>query len=510
MIVETLLSLNGVGHWLSSCAVFGVVFLTVRSWMGRQSNLPPGPVPVPVLGSLLQVAGKDKIKLFEEFRARYGDVFSFYMGSRLVVVVNGYSKLKETFVTNGNVFSNRPHVFSVDIVGQGKGVVNGSGEVWQEHRKFTFKCLRQFCFGNDSLEIKIREEVQSYFDVLDRFEGQDMDPSDHIQTAIANIICSIAFGERFQYNDPKFKHLLEIFEENMRLVGGMSLLNFFPFIDALPGDMFKMKRILKNIACVQSFLSNIISHETATYDRYNERHFVDAYLKGMAEKKATNKTTTMADDQLLKLVGDLFVGGTETTSTTLRWGLIFLVRHQDVQQKVRDEIDANAGPDVDVNDDADIVMMEDKNSMPFTWATIFEIQRFADIAPLSVAHGLSRDGQIGQFFIPQDALVIPNIHSVHFDPQIFKNPNKFQPDRFINEQGKVNVPREFIPFSLGPRECLGKNVAKMELFIFFASMIKRYLILPPETGELPKMEGVLGVTRTPLPYKIRFVKRSQS
>ena len=121
-----------------------------------------------------------------------------------------------------------------------------------------------------------------------------MDPNQHMQTAIANIICSIVFGKRFQYDDPKFKEFLKIFEENMQLVGGMSLLNFFPFLEKVPGDFFKVRQILRNVARVQSFLSNIIGQERASMDHGNPRHFVDAYLDEMAEKKSTSTATTMA------------------------------------------------------------------------------------------------------------------------------------------------------------------------------------------------------------------------
>ncbi|KAK7500187.1 hypothetical protein BaRGS_00008734 [Batillaria attramentaria] len=103
---------------------FGIVFLLSAYLLRRHrinSRLPPGPFTLPVLGSVAVMGRPDMVKLYADFRHQYGDVFSFQLGSKVVVVINGYENLRKVFVQQGNVFADRPQVFTFTHVLQGKG-----------------------------------------------------------------------------------------------------------------------------------------------------------------------------------------------------------------------------------------------------------------------------------------------------------------------------------------------------------------------------------------------------
>ena len=108
----------------SSVLVFGAVLLSalyaIRKFRISQL-LPPGPRGFPFLGCLFVLRTPDKRKLFAELRAQHGDVFSFCLGCRLVVVINGFETLRQAFVQQGRFFVDRPQVFTFIRVGQGKG-----------------------------------------------------------------------------------------------------------------------------------------------------------------------------------------------------------------------------------------------------------------------------------------------------------------------------------------------------------------------------------------------------
>ncbi|KAK7500192.1 hypothetical protein BaRGS_00008739, partial [Batillaria attramentaria] len=205
-------------------------------------------------------------------------------------------------------------------------------------------------------------------------------------------------------------------------------------------------------------------------------------------------------DQLLKLVGDLFVAGTETTATTLRWFFVFLVRWPPVQRRMREEIDK-------VYPDQSTPSIHDRHRLPYVEAAILECQRYADIAPFAVTHATSCDVELNEYFVPKGSLVIPNVNSVHFDPELWDNPDTFRPERFLDADGDVVKPEHLIPFFMGKRACPGEGLARMELFLFITTILQRYEIKPAEQGTLPPLDGIVGITRTPLPHKIRFVKR---
>ncbi|ESO84051.1 hypothetical protein LOTGIDRAFT_155365 [Lottia gigantea] len=479
------------------------VLLIVRHFSKKPPNIPPGPTYIPLVGCvqifLNSLKKGDSRIVYRRFREKYGDVFSFYLGSRLIVVINGLNNLKEAFVKKGDVFSDRPHMFTIDKVGQGRGIVNTSGLVWWEQRKFAVSALRQLGFGKTSFEDKVHKEIDSFLNVIDNLNGRDVDPKRMIPTAISNIICSIVFGDRFEYDDPLFNKFLDIFDENLKMVGGTSFLNFYPLLQYLPGDLFKFDKVLENVEFVQGFVREKVEEHRQSFNEEKVRDFIDAYLLELRQH-IHGSETTFSYDQLVKVIGDLFVGGTETTSTTLRWALIYLVRHPEVQERMFKEIYRHLGTTKRPH-------MAFKQKLVYCKCVTLEIQRMADIAPFSVPHATSESVGFKNYFIPKGTIVIPNIHSVLKDPEAWKNPEEFKPERFLNSEGKIVKPDQFIPFFLGKRVCMGESLAKMELHLFLTSIVQRYKILPPESGELPSLKSNPGLTFTPQNYFIRFVRR---
>merc|ERR1712150_61215 len=203
--------------------------------------------------------------------------------------------------------------------------------------------------------------------------------------------------------------------------------------------------------------------------------------------------TSYTDKQLLKIIGDLFGAGTETTSTTLFYAFILLMRNPDVQEKVQQEIDDVIGPDRAPS-------MTDRVKMPYVQACLHEIQRVADIVPFSVPHCTSEDVTFRGYNIPAGTMVMPSLYSVHRDPKVWPDPHTFDPRRFLDSEGNVRTKEELIPFSLGKRVCLGEGLARMELFLFFVSIFRKYKISVPEGYPVPKPVGVLSITNMPKPF----------
>ena len=132
----------------------------------------------------------------------------------------------------------------------------------------------------------------------------------------------------------------------------------------------------------------------------------------------------------MKIIGELFVAGTETTSTALRWFSLFMIRHPGVQDKMRKEIN-------DVIGTSRFPSLEDKPKLPYCEAVIHETLRVGAIGPISVPHGLTSNLKYNDFTIPKEAILIPNLYSVFFDETIFPNPHAFKPERFLDDEGKL-------------------------------------------------------------------------
>ncbi len=145
---------------------------------------------------------------------------------------------------------------------------------------------------------------------------------------------------------------------------------------------------------------------------------------------------------MVQIIGDLFGAGTETTSTTLKWSLVYMIRHPNIQAKVRNEIHNTIGHHR-------LPSMTDKISLPYTEACVMETQRLADVVPLGVPHTTIEDIVFRGYDIPKGTTVMSNLYSVHRDTRVWKDPYTFNPERFLDEDGKVHRIEQLIPFSMG-------------------------------------------------------------
>ncbi|XP_051891135.1 cytochrome P450 2D26-like isoform X2 [Pristis pectinata] len=481
-------------------AVFCAVFCLVFDFMKRRKtceNYPPGPRGLPFVGNILQVDLRNPHVSFSKLWKKYGEVVSLEFGWTNVVVLSGYKTLKEALVKKSEDFADRPAfpIYKKVFERIGEGIVLARyGDWWKEQRRFSLQTLKNFGLGKKSLELRIVEEAGYLNQVFEGEQGLPFDPHFYLTYATANIICSIVFGERFEYRDEKLLRFLHILEESFVLEGGFwgQLANAFPFLCSLPGPQNK---IFQNQEKINQFLQEIVTRHKQSWDPHDIRDFIDAFLAEQEKMKNTPNTSFLESKMIGSLIS-LFAAGTETTSTTLNWGLLFMVLHPDVQSQVHEEIDRVIGKERNPK-------LEDREEMPFTNAVIHEIQRLGNILPISLPHQTYRDTTVMGYTIPKGTTIIPNLSSALFDEDVWSTPHQFNPGHFLNSDGNFVKPEAFIPFSAGHRVCLGERLAKTELFIFFMSMLQRFTFHLPENEPRPSYRDArFGITLCPLPCRL--------
>jgi len=114
---------------------------------------------------------------------------------------------------------------------------------------------------------------------------------------------------------------------------------------------------------------------------------------------------------------------------------------------------------------------------------------------------------LNDHLIPAGTSVVPLLYAVHMDPELWDNPEAFRPSRFLSADGKVSQPRFFMPFGVGRRKCLGEVLARMEIFLFFASLMHTFNLCLPEGVPLPSLEGNIGATLTALSFNLLAAER---
>ncbi|XP_060064388.1 cytochrome P450 2B5-like [Ylistrum balloti] len=476
-----------------------LIILVVIRLLQTPSGVPPGPTGYPVVGCIPLMWKGNVLETFRRLRGKYGDVYSIQLGSTFTVVINGVEALTEAFVKNADYFSDRPDNNAVPHLLRGKGIGASSGEHWKQTRTFSLMTLRGFGFGRKILETKVKEEVTAYLEVLEEQKGQAYDAKDLTRIAVSNIICSIAFGNRYEYTDKKFKHLTALLNENFRLNSVAGAIRQLPWLRFLPGDAFNIKKFHRNGDQIKEFANDQIAEHRATYDENNPRDFIDAFLQ--QQRKTDRNHPIFEDNNLAASIKDLFSAGTETTSAMIRWSILYLLHNKDIQDKLRQEIETVVGT-------SRLPSLDDKPAMPYYEAFIMEVLRMGNIAPLSVGHGARTDIRFRGMVIPKGSVIIPNLDSVMSDPTLFEDPLQFNPERFLGKDGNVVGKKTMaMAFSLGRRMCLGQSLAKIEMFLFITALIQRFEFLPENPDKLPSLEGIVGLSRTPAAYKFRAVYR---
>ncbi|XP_069823406.1 cytochrome P450 2D6-like [Dendropsophus ebraccatus] len=488
------------GFLLLISFIVGLFLLDFVKSRKNGSQFPPGPRGVPFLGNILQVDFRNPAVTFNQLGKEFGDVFSLQYFWKKTVVLNGFEVVKEALINRPEDIADRPQFpiyEKIGLAGDTKGVLfAGYGNSWKEQRRFTLTTLRNFGMGKKSLEERVTEEAQCLCSAF-RSQKDQFNPHFLINNAVSNVICSIAFGDRFDYDDAKFQRLLRLFEAALKAEFGLlaQILNEVPVLVNVP---WLVDRVLQPEYELMAMLKEIVSEHQKTWNPNYIRDFIDAYLVEMEKAKGDN-ASSFNEGNLLITTYDLFGAGTETTSTTLRWGLLYMILYPDVQFKVQEEIDQVIGRERKPT-------MGDVLQMPYTNAVIHEVQRCGDIVPLAV-HMAYREVEIKGYNIPKGTTVLINLSSVLKDQQIWEKPFQFYPKHFLDENGKFVKREAFMPFSAGRRACLGEQLARMELFLFFTTLLQQFTFEIPSDQPRPREEPVYALTLSPQPYNIRAITR---
>ncbi|XP_026267374.2 cytochrome P450 2F5 [Urocitellus parryii] len=474
------------------------LFLT-HSSRGK-GKLPPGPRPLPLLGNLLQLRSQDLLTSLTKLSKKYGSVYTVYLGPRRVVVLSGYEAVKEALVDQGEEFSGRGEYPVFFNFTKGNGIAFSNGERWKVLRRFSVQILRNFGMGKRSIEERILEEGGFLLEELRKTEGEPFNPLFMLSRSVSNIICSVIFGKRFDYDDERLLTIIQVINDNFQIMSSPwgELYNLFPsLLDWVPGPH---QRIFQNFGNLRDLISCSVREHQATLDPNSPRDFIDCFLTKIAQEKE-NPLSHFHMDTLLMTTQNLLFGGTETVGTTLRHAFLALMKYPKIQARVQEEIDRVVGR-------SRLPTLEDRAAMPYTDAVIHEVQRFADVIPMNLPHRVIRDTAFRGFLIPEGTDIITLLNTVHYDPSQFLKPQEFNPEHFLDANQSFKKSPAFMPFSAGRRLCLGESLARMELFLYLTAILQSFSLQPlgePEDIDLTPLGSGLG--NLPRPFQLRLLER---
>uniref|UniRef100_A0A8C6JJV4 Steroid 17-alpha-hydroxylase/17,20 lyase n=1 Tax=Melopsittacus undulatus TaxID=13146 RepID=A0A8C6JJV4_MELUD len=460
---------------------------------GRPRSLPA----LPLVGSLLQLAGHPQLHLrLWRLQGRYGSLYALWMGSHYVVVVNSYRHAREVLLKKGKAFAGRPRTVTTDLLSRGgKDIAFASyGPLWKFQRKLVHAALSMFGEGSLTLERIICREAASLCETLSAAQDMALDMGPELTRAVTNVVCSLCFNSSYRRGDPEFEAMLEYSQGIVDTVAKESLVDIFPWLQIFPNkDLALLKRCLK---VRDQLLQQKFTEHKEAFCGDAVKDLMDALLQVRLSAESSSALAPgleLTDDHLLMTVGDIFGAGVETTTTVLKWAVLYLLHYPEVGPYTQ-------GPHI-----------PGLPSQPLLPSQIGLVRhpllmlRIRPVSPLLIPHVSLADTSIGEYSIPKGARVVINLWSVHHDEKEWDKPEEFNPGRFLDEQGQhIHSPSpSYLPFGAGIRVCLGKVLAKMELFLFLAWVLQRFTLECPQDQPLPSLEGKFGVVLQVQKFRVK-------
>ncbi|CAH2076185.1 unnamed protein product [Thlaspi arvense] len=451
-------------------------------------NLPPSPPSFPVAGHLHLL--KPPIhKLFHKFSQKYGPIFSLRFGSRRIVVINSSSLVQESFTgQNDVVLTNRPLGITAKLINYNGTTVGTSpyGDHWRNLRRI---CTTQVLSNhrlNNFLHVRT-EEIRQMLTRLSRdthasnggYTLVNLEPV--LSDLTFNNIVRMVTGKTYYGDDVKEKEEALLFKKLVSDIAVSAGANhpgdYLPVLK-LFGNKYE-KRVKATGKAMDAFLQHLLDESKSD----TKRDSMVSHLLSMQQQQPEY----YSDVTIKGLMMGLMAAGTETTAIVLEWAMTNLVKHPEVLEKARLEIEDKIGKDRLI-DESDIAVL------PYLQNVVSETSRLFPAAPLLIPRATSEDIKIGGYDVPRDTIVVVNAWAIHRDPEIWDEPESFEPDRFSKGgYGREHYVHKLIPFGVGRRICPGVGFGERIVTLVLGTLIQCFDWEKVE-GEEIDMSGANGLT----------------
>ncbi|KAG6372163.1 cytochrome P450 [Boletus reticuloceps] len=428
--------------------------------------LPPGPTPLPFLGSVLSVNTEEPFRSYTEWRAKYGDIMYIQLLDMDVVVLNSPSVASDLLEKRSQTYSDRPFIATVNPYGHDSNFAFANyGEHWKLCRRIFHQTFRADAVVSFH-PMQLRKARQMILNVMD-------DPSDytsHYSTfAAAVTMCSIYDYDPSPRNDQMVSIINNFIEASVPALMPEKavLLKVFPFLlhipEWLPGSWMKREaRVARELgakmveAPYQYIQKRIQSKEdvnpSMVSDHITHMEKLDGSHRSEYEK-ALKQTSSTA-----------FLGSVETTISLLTTFTLAMVKNPRIWKRAQAEIDTIVGAD-------SLPEFGDRSSLPYADAILRETLRWQPPVPLGAPHTARTSDIYNGLYIPKGATVFGNIWAMSRDETRYPNAEQFLPERFLDSGGMLTDDIPDLVFGFGRRVCPGRHAADASLWIAMVTML---------------------------------------
>ncbi|CUA76537.1 O-methylsterigmatocystin oxidoreductase [Rhizoctonia solani] len=433
------------------------------------------------------------------------DIISVTVPGQVIIILNSREAVDELLFKRSLIYSDRPQVpmlSSDNLTGWGNyTAVLAYGEKWKFHRKLMHETLQRS--ASEERWPMIQKESRL---ALQRILANPSEFSQELRHMAGSTLLMAVYGYEVTSPDNSLFKTVKIASDGFiqAAVAPNFLVNTFPWLDYVPewfpGATWKAKANLwrtqkdRMLHVPYNWTKNKMSTGTEVPS------MVSTWLKKYVHQQSTAPVAEL-EERIKWIAGGLFAAGSDTSVSVLRTFIIAMAMHPDVQAKAQAEIDSIIG--------LRLPELSDQCSLPYARCVIKEVIRWRIPAPLALPHSCIQDDTYKGYHIPKGAIVIGNIWAISNDSEVYPEPDRFNPDRFLD----LSVP-EAPAFGFGRRICPGLHHAEAVVTITALGLLAMFNIRPgkDENGRPvpPKADTTVNeVLRQVLPFKCKISPRSE-
>ena len=463
--------------------------LQSRSSQNKEKTL-PGPKPVPVFGNSFQVDIHRLHLSLYDFVKDYGKIFQINLMGQTLVILNDASLVRKAFgsMEYGDVINDRPATFFGKYVLGNCGIALANWDIKMTiKRKLWHSAFRLYGNSTEHYKDVTKGEMARLVEDIEKTKGNDVDVYSLLNKSVANSMIRFMTGTPPEANDVdqiwQFTNVVDIV---LNPGTTMIIYDVVPFVRHLPGYF---GRLFQSAVSARDYILERCYFRfkrlpTTSSEGKLEPGFINALIQLQTEHNRDKFENPLDDEQIKGIVLDIITGGVVSTTANLTNIVALLLVHKHIAKRVQEEIDTIIGTE-------NLPSLSDKDRMPYTMATILEGLRYTSGGgPLGGPHVAKSDVTFEGFYIAKGAVFFANQWFIHHDPSVWSDPWVFNPERFLDEEGRLLQPDDDIyynlmPFSAGRRKCMGEEMALSLMFLYVATIFQSYDVCVGSDGVFP-------------------------
>ncbi|KAG2099579.1 cytochrome P450 [Suillus discolor] len=460
-----------------------------RYQAARLLPLPPGPPRRWLLGNMMP---KSYVPFqFARWTEQYGPVFSLKQGHRIFVIIGRHQAAVDIMEKEGANLADRPRSIAVhETLSGGLGMLlQGSGERLHRLRRVLHAGLQPKVAETYEL-MQTRHAKNLVLDVLN-------DPKNHQGHAMrysASVVMSFTYGKitPTSYTDPEVVAINKALARSGQAIQpGAYLVDTYPILRFVPGYLSQLKAWHKEDLALCNRQLDPVRRQM------REGTARPSFARFMLEHQ---KQYQLEDKELEYLAGGIFGAASDTTASAITFMIMAAAIHRDAQARVQEELDNVVGR-------TRLPTFDDQEMLPQVTAFMLESLRWRPVVLGGFGHRATKDITWNNYLIPAGATVIGNHWAIANDPEVFPEPHKFNPQRWIDDAGRVRGDLKFFTFGFGRRVCPGQHVANRSVFINTALILWAFRLSENPAAKIDTLAFSDTFTIHAAPFEICLAKR---